>query len=164
MLNILKKKCNINNRSKESNSEIDEINSNIGYNRHFSPANKEWSSSVYAYNKNYSKSLPMYNLITTNLIKSYFNLYNPKDDRKTEVKMSRRMRIRLKRISINQVFVNKAELKHTNSKIVVTSNIFNAKEKSLQKKLQRVDYIGLFERNLEKSKQRTNMLTLRTIK
>lgn len=136
MLNIFKEKINKKNRLKKQSSDN---NNNTDYNKNFPPAHTEWSNSVYAYNKNYLKSLPIYNLITTNLIKNYFNFFNPDNERNTQKKMSRRMRIRLKRLSINQVFVNKTKLKHTSSKIIVISNIFNPIKLLLAKKLSKLN-------------------------
>ena len=41
---------------------------------HYPPANKEWSNTIYKYNKNYIKSLPITNKIINKLLKSYFHL------------------------------------------------------------------------------------------
>ena len=41
--------------------------------RHFTPAAQEWFNSIYAYNKNYIKSLSIADKNLMFLLKSYFN-------------------------------------------------------------------------------------------
>ena len=93
----------------------------MGYIRHFPPTSKEWNNSIYVYNKTKVKSLPAYDKLSTKLIKSYFNMYS----KEREDTRSRRLRVRLKRLSINRVFMSKAELKHTNDNITITIYIYN---------------------------------------
>jgi hypothetical protein len=65
------------------------------------------------------------------LIKSYFNLYNPKE----ENLRSKPLRLRFKRLSVKKIFVSRAELKHTSSKVLITLYVYNAQKRFLSKKL-----------------------------
>ena len=135
MSNIFLKKRNndIINLLKLNN--ITEINNSKkpAYFKQFPPVNSEWSNSIYAYNKNSIKSVPVDTFLISNLVKSYFNLFDLKYE-KDLVTKSRRMRIRLKRLSMNRTFVSKATLKHNNSKVVVNSNIYDGAYKIFLKK------------------------------
>ena len=46
--------------------------------KYFPATTKEWCNSVYAYNKDALKLLPVYDNIITKLIRGYFNFYRPK--------------------------------------------------------------------------------------
>lgn len=116
---------------KEKNDFID-----ITYLRHLSPANIEWSNSIYVYNKNYLKVLPSFDKMITNFIKSYFYLQKKKKQKNS---ISRRMRIRLRRLSVNRIIVSKAEIKHTNSKAIVTIFIYNAEKRYLVNKINKIN-------------------------
>jgi hypothetical protein len=74
---------------------------------------QEWNNSVYFYNKNFIKDLPNINIIINNFIKSFLNLTLILRDRV----FSSRKRIRLKRLSINRIFVSKSFVKHLNKKL-----------------------------------------------
>ena len=66
--------------------------------------------------------MPFIDKMIIRLIKSYFNLFNPKYEKKVNFINKG---IKLRRLSINRIFVSKAELKHTNSKIIITIYIYN---------------------------------------
>lgn len=51
------------------------------------------------------------------------------------------MRVRSRRLSANRVFVSKAQLKHMSDKTVITSNVYDAHQKFLSKKLNRFSKI-----------------------
>jgi hypothetical protein len=86
------------------------------------PATKEWFDSIYAYNKSYIKSLVHKDNIVNNLIRSYFNLnlLGPNADLKF-----RRRRIKSRRYSAKRIFVSRAEIKHTNNKVIITVYTYN---------------------------------------
>jgi len=87
MLNIF----NLNLKNKKYNDiTLENKGNDIGQTRHYPPANQEWFNSIYAYNKNTVKSLPIADKLTTKLIKSYFNLYSRKLEKKLK---SRRIRM-----------------------------------------------------------------------
>jgi hypothetical protein len=70
------------------------------------------------------------------LIKSYFNLYFNK-----EVIKSKRLATRFRRLSVNKIFISKAELKHTSSKVVITLCVYNEERRVLIRKLKRLEAI-----------------------
>ena len=45
----------------------------VGETKHSSAVTKQWSNSIYAYNKNNFKHLPVKDNLTKSLVKSYFN-------------------------------------------------------------------------------------------
>lgn len=51
------------------------VDNTVGAIRHYPSATKEWSNSVYSYNNNYIKDLPVANKNLARLLNSYFNLY-----------------------------------------------------------------------------------------
>jgi hypothetical protein len=61
------------NSKKISNSEKSEYDNIIFY-----PSSKEWYSSVYSYNKSYTKSIVIYDIILNKLIRSYANMVKDK--------------------------------------------------------------------------------------
>ncbi|MCZ6915025.1 MAG: hypothetical protein O7C59_11760 [Rickettsia endosymbiont of Ixodes persulcatus] len=60
------------------------------------------------------------------LVKSYYNLYSRKLEKKIK---SRRLRIRGRRLSTNRILISRAELKHTNDKVIVTIYVYNRQKK-----------------------------------
>jgi len=70
------------------------------------------------------------------LIKCYFNLFNPKYETKIN---SVNTSIKLRRLSINKIFVSKADIKHTNSKIIITIFIYNRQKKFYLNKLNKIN-------------------------
>lgn len=118
-------------RDKAKTIPLNQPNS-LGYIRHFPPATSEWSSSIYAHNNNnHIKSLPILDKNLVKLIRSYFNFYHQKGDL-----TSGRVLLRFRRTSLKQIFVSKAELKHTNSNVIINIDIYN-----LQKRLIWVEYL-----------------------
>lgn len=112
----------------------------MGTTRHYPPGNKEWSNSIYVYNKNSVKSLPFRDKLANNLIKGYFNLV-PLTSKNTR---SRRMRNLFSRLYTKRIFVTRGEVKQTNDKAIVTAYTFNR-----EKNLFMIKYIFLMNR-LEK--------------
>ncbi|RKF63990.1 hypothetical protein OnM2_021016 [Erysiphe neolycopersici] len=46
---------------------------NVNFFRHFVPASQEWYNSIYTYNKNYPKTIPVADISLMKLFKGYFN-------------------------------------------------------------------------------------------
>ena len=118
-----------NTRLKKHNRQ--EINAESNYNyigkhRHYPPANNEWFNSIYVYNDRTLKLLPTLDKVTLKLVKSYFNFYSRKLEKKIN---ARRSRVRGRRLSINRILISRAELKHTNDKVVVTIYVYNRQVK-----------------------------------
>jgi hypothetical protein len=66
--------------------------------------------------------IPEAGLSTLKLIRSYFNLYNFKLERK--IRKTRLLR-RFKRLSSHKIYVSNGEFKHTNDKVIITVYLFN---------------------------------------
>ena len=142
MLNIFNQKLKNYNYDKPDNK-----GNEIGQIRHYPPANKEWFNSIYAYNKNTIKLLPIADTVILRLIKSYFNLYSRKLEKKIK---SRRLRMRVRRLSTNRILVSRAELKHTNEKVVITIYVYNRQKKYYLNKISKIAMYNLLERREEK--------------
>ena len=90
--------------------------------KHFPSSTREWKTSLYSFNKNtFSNNLAATNT-ASDLIKSYLYLYNNRLEKKMNKK---RVLLRLKRLSLNKIFVAKGEFKHTNNKLLITLYLFN---------------------------------------
>ena len=123
MFNTSKKKHN----KQKVNVESDASQNNyIGKPRHYPPASNEWFNSIYVYNNKTLKLLPTLDKVTLKLVKSYFNFYSRKLEKKVN---ARRSRVRGRRLSINRILISRAELKHTNDKVVVTIYVYNRQMK-----------------------------------
>lgn len=111
-----------------------------GIPRHFTPAAQEWFNSIYAYDKNYIKSLPSADKSLMDLLNTYFNsilepkLYAKKLKAKPTRKQKRRFKrlrpikvtpIKIRRVSTKRVFVGKGELKHTAKKVILTFYLYS---------------------------------------
>lgn len=144
MLNILALKL-----KKNKSTTIYNKGDYAGETKHFPPAIKEWSNSIYAFNKNTQKSLPAADKFILALINSYFNLYSRMFDRKIK---ARRLRRWVKRLSTNKILLSRAELKHTTDKVTITLFVYNRQKKYLFNKIGRVASLGLYK-GLEFSKK-----------
>ena len=121
------------NKSKTKNLEF--IYSDTGKARHFPPAAQEWYNSIYTYNSNYVKNLPILDKTLMNLLKSYFNMFINHKVLNTEfVDMIYRRR------SSKRIFIGRGELKHTNSKVIITFYVYNTEKMSLKR-----EFLNLFD-------------------
>ena len=102
------------------------------YNKHYPSAVREWNNSIYVFNKNAINLIPQVTELVNKLIKSYFNLYNLKLERK--IRSSRLLR-RLRKLSSNKIYVSSGEFKHTNNKVVITLYLFNRQKLNFDKKI-----------------------------
>ena len=99
--------------------------------RHFPPITKYWLNSIYSYNKNTIKSIPLLNNIVNNIIKYYFNL-------KLNINLSKKLigrRIKKIRLSTTKIFVSRAEIKHSNDKVIINLYTYNRRKNFYIKKL-----------------------------
>lgn len=124
------------------------IRSDTGKTRHFTPAAQEWFNSIYTYNKNYTKSLPVADKNLINLLKSYFNSQIKRELLKIKTK---RTLPQFRRQSTKRVFVGKGELKHTSTRVIVTFYVYNIEGMFLSHKVMKLRN-GLYfpQRELEK--------------
>jgi len=81
---------------------------------------KEWFNSVYSYNKSYIKPLISLDILINKLFGSYFNMVNYK------IKNTfKRRRAKRYNYSSNKVHLSRAEVKHTNTGIVILLYMHN---------------------------------------
>jgi hypothetical protein len=114
------KKLNLKIFNKNLNNNVQTINlmkkvSDVGKKKYFPSYTKEWKSSIYSFNANNIKNLPINDLNLNKLIKSYFNLYY-KNNNVTLVK---------KRKFLRRIYVSNVEIKYTNLKSIITLYIYN---------------------------------------
>lgn len=124
------------NKFVKNNSKLIPLNIKINYTgetKYFPPFSKEWKNSIYVFNFNNLKNLPLYNININTLVKTYFNLYfNPKF---TSNKFTSP---RINRLSLNKIFVSRAEIKHTNSKAIISIYTYNREKRVLLKKIKNI--------------------------
>jgi hypothetical protein len=75
----------------------------------------------------------LYNININTLVKNYFNLYFNHKFINNKFRSPR-----IKRLSLNKIFVSKAEIKHTNSKAIVTIYTYNREKRVLLKKIKMI--------------------------
>lgn len=124
------------------NKDVSSKNTIRGDTRHYLPATKEWLNSIYTYNVNYMKSLAITDNVVNKIIKSYFflRLVYMKNIFKG---MSKRQRL----LSVNRIFVSKAEMKHTNNKVIITLYTYNKEKNYFLRKLTSLRNMLIFRNN-----------------
>jgi hypothetical protein len=153
LLSILKTKQNKNNEHINFNGSINQPikdeNINIGSNinkdlktdllendyintTNYPHSTKEWYNSIYAYNKSYVKSLITLDNMLNFLFKSYFNMLEYK------IRILKRRRTNKIRYMSDKIFISRAELKHTNTKLTVILYTFNKQKLSIEQFINRV--------------------------
>nr|ACZ97563.1 ribosomal protein 3 [Sarcotrochila macrospora] len=110
--------------------------SDMGKPRHFPPAAQEWKNSIYSYNINYNKLLPVADKTLMSLVRNYFNFYKKKikikiKPQNEKVSCTIRKRSIGKGLSANKIFIAKGNLKHTNSNVLITLYIYNVEKNYL---------------------------------
>src|SRR5208282_2014805 len=113
---------------------LKKITSTIGPMRYFPPATQEWFNSIYVYNNNYIKDITIADKNLSRLIKGYFNLYFS-----SKILVNNSIITRYRRLSINKIFISKAELKHTSSKVIITLYVYNEERRILSHRLKRIE-------------------------
>jgi hypothetical protein len=142
MLNIFKlKKKNIKSNVIENKGDY------VGRTKHYNPANKEWFNSIYSFNKNTSKLLPVADNFIIKLIRSYFYMYSRSLERKIKSR-PRRFRTWMRILSSRKIIVSKPELKHTNDKIIINLYIFNRQKNYYLKKIRKILRLNYLKKKL----------------
>ena len=165
MLNIYKLK-----KKNKNSVNFDKINVNtVGQTRHYPPASKEWFNSIYAYKKDTTKCLPNTDTVIIKLIRSYFNLYSRKLEKKVK---SPRMRTWMRRLSTDRILVSRAEVKHTGEKVYITLYLYNRQKIYIINKIKKIRLFlfnisnllnFLKNKNLKKLKKKLNKRNLRSL-
>ena len=115
-------------------TEKKQIDPQEKHNKHYPSAVREWNNSIYVFNKNAINLIPQTTELVNKLIKSYFNLYNLKLERKIR---SNRLLRRLRKLSSSKIYVSNGEFKHTNNKVVITLYLFNRQKFNIEKKIRK---------------------------
>ncbi len=139
---LLNKESNIFNQKINNKYKLVPFNTmknSVGETKYFPSVSKEWVNNVYFFNNNNVKNFSVYDMNINRLLKGYFKLYFNNNEI-----ISKFIPRRLKRLSLNRIFVSKAEIKHTSSKAIITVYVYNREGISLLKKL-RVLKKSLFE-------------------
>ena len=149
MLNILKKKQNIfNDKSLNTNFIKKSVKTKLTKNEYkniiyYPSSSKEWFNSVYSYNKSYIKSLITTDILLNNLFKSYFNMFEDK----IKVFFKRRRSNKNHYLS-NKLYLSRAELKHTNTKILIILYVYNKQKSSIEKFLKKIVKLTIYKKRL----------------
>jgi hypothetical protein len=108
------------------------VANDTGKTRHYPPGAQEWLNSIYTYNKNLIKTLPLLDQNLFYLLKSYYNMGI---SHKT-LNIKRRLN-RFRRLSPRKVFVGKGDIKHTNSKVIISVYLYNTEKMYLMRKIKK---------------------------
>lgn len=100
---------------------------------HYPYSSKEWSSSVYSYNKSYIKPLISKDAALNKLFKSYFNRLPLK-----KKPLFNRRRANKTRYSAKKNYVGKAELEHTNSKLSIILDVYSKKKLMIKRAIRNI--------------------------
>lgn len=95
--------------------------------KHFPPAIKEWQNSVYTYNPKLTISLLVIDQMIIKIITSYLNSFYLEDQNKNHL-----VRQKIHSHYMNKVYIAQPEVKHTNSKVVITIYIYSGGFKNLE--------------------------------
>ena len=128
----------------QSNSERDEYNNIIFY----PSSNKEWFSSIYSYNKSYIKCLISYDAVFNKFFKSYCNMLQDK----IKILFKRRRDNKI-RYSANKIYASRAELKHTNTNLLITLYTYNKQKSSIERHIRKIVTLIKFKKIFVEGKQ-----------
>jgi hypothetical protein len=146
------------------------INNDTGQMKHYPPAAQEWYNSIYTYNHNYIRSLPVLDKSLKALLESFSNmsprinidvkkivkrlkLYIKKNNLKGTKKKLVYAELRqipksflpkYKRLSARKVFVGRGDLKHTSNKVIITLYTYNLLKTFLLRKIKRYIHLLYF--------------------
>jgi hypothetical protein len=110
----------------------------VGKTKYFPSFTKEWTNTIYSFNKNIIKNIPVNFLNLNKIIQSYFDLYF-KYPRFLDKLKRKGLLLRKRRNLLRRIFVSNAEIKYTNNKAVITLYIVNREKRILTKKFWRMN-------------------------
>jgi Mitochondrial ribosomal protein (VAR1) len=149
MLNLFKLNLNKTNKKPINNHTKKSL-------KHFPSSIREWNNSIYVYNKNAINLIPTVTLSATNLIKSYFNLYNYVLERKMR---KERLLLRLRRLSSNKIYVSTGEFKHTNNNVIITLYLYNRQKHNYILRIKK-EYLNIFKLYKKRLNKKINLIKL----
>lgn len=116
--------------------------------KHFPSPVREWNNSIYVYNNNSINVIPSLTVSVTNIIKSYFDLYNKGLENKMRTKY---IKLRLRKLSSNKIYISKGTFKHTNNKVMVNLYVFNRQKTNYLLVLKKWFLKNLLKSNLDRN-------------
>ena len=148
------------NNNLKKNSKIIPFNNNtndVGMTKYLPSFSKEWKNTVYSFNKNTLKNIPVNDLNINKIIKSYFDLYF----KNRKYAGSKFIYLKRRRNLLRRIYVSNAEIKHTNNKAIITLYTVNREKKVLREKYLKINqkinkrliwkrYINLYKKNINK--------------
>ena len=126
-------------KSLKSVTETTKLNSEKK-SKHFPSSVREWNNSIYVYNKNNLSLIPSTTVTAMKIIKSFFNLFNKSLEKNIRTK---RLLLRLRRLSSNRIYLSNGEFKHKNNSVLVNIYIFNRQKNNYLSKLKNI-YLNKF--------------------
>ena len=112
--------------------------------KHFPSSVREWNNSIYVYNKNNLSLIPSTTVSAMKIIKSFFSVFNQSLERKIRTK---RLLLRLRRLSSNRIYLSNGEFKHKNNSVLVNIYIFNRQKNNYLSKLRNIYINNFFTKN-----------------
>lgn len=146
MLNILKLKLK---NSYKIFKKRDNNNKKTLFLKKREPNIRNWKNSIYNYKKNRLSIIPEASRLTSNLIKSFFLLYNLKIERKSRLRKKNKYISR--RFSLNKIFLSNGLFKHNNDLVTITLFFYNKQLLNYKKKIIR-RYKQIFKKLILKKK------------
>ena len=125
--------------------------------KHFPSSVREWNNSIYVFNKNTLNLIPSTTVSAMKIIKGFFSLYNKGLEKKMR---SKRLLLRLRRLSSNRIYLSRGEFKHINNNVSINIYMFNRQKHNYLSKLKNI----YLKKILANKKINTNLIkTLRSI-
>lgn len=118
---------------------------NVGNTKYFPPVSKEWKNSLFFYNTQMVKYLPVFDNIVDKMIQSFFNSYFQVGKNKA---LSNKTKFHNNNKSFKQIYISKSELKHTYSKVIITIYIYNKQKISLLRQIRKFFFRYFFKKYL----------------
>lgn len=122
-------KYNLNNNSKTI--ELKTKKNDLFYSKYLPSFSKEWKNSIYSFDKRVLSNIPSFTENINKIIISYFNLFFKQ---RKFAYLNKFILLRRRRNFLRRIFTSNTEIKHTNSKVIITLYIFNRERNLLKKK------------------------------
>lgn len=127
----------MNNKLKIFNSNINNKYKLIPFNlklsdyrdKYEAPVSKEWKNTVYFYDKNNLKNIPLNDVNINKKIQSYFNLHF-----KNQFIHLKHVSLKRRNSLLRRIYVSNIEIKHTNNKAIITLYVINTQKRTLYKR------------------------------
>lgn len=125
--------------------------------KHFPSSVREWNNSIYVFNKNTLNLIPSTTISAMKIIKGFFSVYNKDLEKKMR---SKRLLLRLRRLSSNRIYLSRGEFKHINNNVSINIYMFNRQKHNYLSKLKNI----YLKKILGNKKVSTNLIkTLKSI-